>query len=234
MSTSREKLDKKISSFLTRADELTENLLHSGGAMKIDQMKDAIIESRKNIKLLQSVMMRLVNVSNLYNKALFSRSSRVVLDPAPDNIDILFEENEVPIDGTALSIGAKVVNPKRETKHADDFVPRTELVYRQDKGFRLNLSGMLLEGEILDIVEVGRRVRDAEVEVRSGSWVFCPEKAKGGKCRRVGGKMTIEKDINRLGVREIKEELSLRKKQLMHDILVCLSIEKERVRRAFE
>jgi hypothetical protein len=226
-------LHKPLSSFLSQADKLMEELINNQ-TMKIDHIRDVILMAQKEIKTLQSVAMRLVEVSNMYNKVLLSRTKKTsYLDPMPDNISILFQEEDAQVEGTAFQIGAKKIRQSDETKYADEFVPRSDLFFGGGI-FKMNISNFLVSGGLLDIVEAGRKIEDKDREVRSGSWVYNPEKAKKSLCRRVGGRMTIEYDIHKLGVNEMKEELELRKKQLMHDILVCLILERERIRLLFE
>lgn len=99
------------------------------------------------------------------------------------------------------------------TKKLDHHIDNARILYdNRTKTFVIKINNRVIDGIILDITK----------EIPWSSWMYDPDSTK--HTRKVGGRSTITLDLARLSKKQKQCELELRKKQLMHDILVYMQI----------
>lgn len=101
------------------------------------------------------------------------------------------------------------------TKKLDHHIDNAKIVYSNtSKTYVIRINNRIIDGVILDLSK----------EIPWSSWIYNPNPSSTKITRKVGGSSTIKLDLARLSKKQKQQELELRKKQLMHDILVYMQI----------
>lgn len=236
-------MDLTLRDYLHQTQTLHDEVQLKGIGMKPQEIEDAIKKLKTYIKNIQAVAKYMADVSNS-----ISQSASMVRKINPVN----FETYPTSTDHVCLRLSSK--DMIREVDYPDQVPITKLFYIRSLKQYAINIGGILVKGNLADISDgkitkktflcrKGAKCTELQNDMcpfyhdpehyienklpvkcerilSNTSWIYDPDSKKS--TRKIGGKSTIRADM--LRVKSLREEISTREFQLIHDLLVLLQI----------
>lgn len=236
-------MDLTLRDYLHQTQVLYDEVQLKGVGMKSQEIEEVIKKLKTYIKNIQAVAKYMADISNS-----ITQSASMIRKISPVN----FETYPNSTDHVCLRVSSK--DTIREVDYPEQVPITKLFYIRSLKQYAINIGGILIKGNLAEIsngkitnkTSVCRKGATC-VELQNGmcpfyhdpehyienklpvkcervlsntSWIYDPESKKS--TRKIGGKSTIHADM--LRVKSLKEEISTREFQLIHDLLVLLQI----------
>lgn len=159
-------MDRTLRSYMQQADEVYDYLDKYCLALSADQIEAKVIELQANIKTIQAVAYHLANISNIANRVVIRKrrtkkstlaevvqNTKKYIDPYPTEYDVGTLRSLNPMESKEIVKGVDI--PICTVEKTQD-IPVSHLYYvKETKQFALNVEGIVICGNLGNIVEYG-------------------------------------------------------------------------------